>query len=91
MDKRSLILAVGVILAAFAVGLVLFFIFSAPYGDGLEKTMDDAGVEEGEPVYSAPLDYGEDYFTAFAMGVLGFVVVLVSAYALGRVLRKKAG
>lgn len=91
MDRRSLILAVGVIFVAFAVGLVLFFIFSAPYGDGLEKTMEDAGVEEGEPVYRAPLDYGKNYSTAFAMGILGFVVVLVSAYALGRVLRKKAG
>ena len=90
MLERRHLKAMAAIFAAFAVGLVLFFIFSAEYGDGLEKTMENAGVEESEPVYHAPLDYGEDYPAAFAMGALGFFIVLGSAYALGRLMRKRA-
>lgn len=81
--------AVAVILAAFAIGLVLFFIFSAPYGDGLERTMEGAGFEEPEPVYRAPLDYGESYPVALAMGLLGFATVFALTFAVGWVLRKK--
>ena len=90
MPERRYLKATGIILAAFAVGLVFFFIFSAPYRDGLEKTMKEAGVGEPEPVYHAPLDYGGNYPAAFVMGVLGFVVVLGSAYLLGRLMGKKA-
>jgi cobalt/nickel transport protein len=69
------------IVAIFAVGLVLFFIFSAGYGDGLERTIEEAGVEEQDPVYSAPLDYGEDWPTAFLAGIVGFTVVFVVVIA----------
>lgn len=80
---------VPIILSIFAIGLVFFFIFSAPYGDGLEKTMEEGEVEEGEPVYQAPLDYGDDYLTAFAMGAVGFFAVLLVIFVLGRFLGKK--
>ena len=93
MDSKALVgvlKAAAVILAAFAVGLVLFFIFSAPYGDGLERTMEGAGVEEPEPLYRAPLDYGEDYPAALAMGILGFATVLLVALAAGKLLGKRA-
>ena len=78
-----------VILAVFAVGLVFFFLFSAEYGDGLEKTMEEAGVEEGEPAYEAPLDYGGDYLTAFAMGIAGFLAVVGLLLLFGKVLGRK--
>jgi hypothetical protein len=78
-----------IIFGIFAIGLVFFFIFSAPYGDGLEKTMEEADAEEGEPMYEAPLDYGEDYLTAFAMGVIGFFAVLLVILVLGRFMGKK--
>ena len=90
MVERRYLKAAGIILVAFAVGLVFFFIFSAPYGDGLEKTMEGAGVEEPEPVYHAPLDYGGNYPAAFVMGALGFVIVLGSAYLLGRMMGMRA-
>jgi len=90
MVKRRYLKAGAAVMVAFAVGLVFFFIFSASYGDGLERTMDGAGVEEPEPVYHAPLDYGGNYPAAFVMGALGFVIVLGSAYLLGRLMGKRA-
>lgn len=89
MLERRYLKAVAGILVAFAAGLVLFFIFSAPYGDGLEMTMEHGGVEESEPVYKAPLDYGEDYPAALLVGILGFAVVLGSVYLVGKGLGKK--
>ncbi len=80
---------ISIILCIFALGLVFFFIFSAPHGDGLEHTMEEADVEEGEPVYEAPLDYGDNYLTAFAMGVVGFFTVLLVILLLGRFLGSK--
>ena len=50
--------------------------------------MEDAEVEESEPVYSAPLDYGDNYTLAFFMGCLGFGVVILCVYILGKFLRK---
>ena len=44
-NKKSLLVIIGIIIL-FAIGLVGFFIFSAPYGDGLEKTMDAGDVED---------------------------------------------
>ena len=90
MVERRYLKAGAAVLAAFAVGLVFFFIFSASYGDGLQRTMEGAGVEEPEPVYHAPLDYGGNYPAAFVMGALGFVIVLGSAYLLGRLMGKRA-
>lgn len=89
MLERKYLKALAVIMAAFAVGLVFFFIFSASFGDGLERTMESAGVEEPDPVYKAPLDYGGDYPAAFVMGALGFFIVLGAAYLLGRLLGKR--
>jgi hypothetical protein len=90
MHSRKYLKASVAIIVAFAVGLVFFFIFSAPYGDGLEKTMENAGVQEPEPVYHAPFEYGGNYPAAFIMGVLGFVVVLGSVYLLGQLIGKNA-
>jgi len=80
LERRYAKAIIGIV-AIFAVGLVLFFIFSAGYGDGLERTMEEAGAEEQDPVYSAPLDYGEDWPTAFLAGIVGFAVVFVVVIA----------
>lgn len=87
-NKKDLIVITGIILL-FAIGLVGFFVFSAPYGDGLENTMENAEVEESEPVYSAPLDYGDNYALAFSMGCLGFAVTLCGIYIISWLLRQK--
>jgi hypothetical protein len=89
MKHWKLFRVVIVILAVFAVGLVFFFLFSAQYGDGLEKTMEEAGVAEGEPAYEAPLDYGGDYLSALGMGILGFLAVVGLVLLLGRILGRE--
>lgn len=76
------------IIIIFAVGLVGFYIFSAPYGDGLEATMDEAELEEPAPAYEGPLDYGENYMASLAMGIIGFIVTLLVVFMLARLLRK---
>jgi len=64
------------ILILFSIGLVGYFTFSADLGDGLEVTMEEGDAEEGDPVYTAPLDYGENYGAALLAGLMGFAVCL---------------
>ena len=77
------------ILLVFAIGLVGFYIFSAEYGDGLEVTMEEAGVEDSEPPYTSPLDYGDNYGSTLVVGIIGFFVTLIAGYAIARTMRKK--
>jgi hypothetical protein len=88
MFKRKDLLIMSGIIILFAVGLVGFFVFSAPYGDGLEKTMEEGEVEESDPVYQAPLDYGDNYPLALSMGCLGFGVTLLVFYLASWLMRK---
>ncbi len=76
------------IVLAFAVFLVLYFAFSADKGDGLEKTMEDSGTSEGEPLYKAPFSYGEDYPAALAAGVFGIFATLGFVILIGRLIKK---
>ena len=85
--KKDLLVIMGIIIL-FSVGLIGFYIFSAPFGDGLETTMEDAEVEEADPVYNAPLDYGDNYLLTFSIGCLGFAVTLLIIYLLSWLLRK---
>lgn len=87
-NKKNLLIIAGIIVL-FAVGLVGYFEFSEPYGDGLEKTMEEGGIEESEPLYNAPLDYGDNYILAFSMGCLGLAVILFIIFFLGKLIRKK--
>jgi hypothetical protein len=86
---RKYVIAIFGIMALFAAGLVFFFLYAEPYGDGLERTMEDGEVEEEEPSYSAPLNYGDNYFTALIMGIIGFLIVLLCVLLYTKFLRKK--
>lgn len=88
LDDRYLKGIIGIIII-FCIGLVLFFIFSEPYGDGLERTMEEGEVGETEPSHSAPLDYGDNYGMALLMGFVGFLVVLCCVLIFARIMRKK--
>ena len=88
LNKNNSFVILGIIIL-FSIGLIGFFTFSAPYGDGLEKTMELAGIEESEPVYNAPLSYGENYPIAFSMGCIGLAASLLCIYLFGKVLREK--
>ena len=90
MVERRYIKAAGAILAGFAVGLVFFFMFSGPYGDGLESTMERGGRNESEPVYHAPLDYGGNYPAALSMGAVGFFLVLGAVYLFGKLAGRRS-
>ena len=73
----------------FMLGLALFFLFAAEFGDGLENTMESAGAEEGEPVFNAPLDYGDSYPVSLAMGFVGALATLILVWSVGRGLGKE--
>jgi len=75
------------ILIAFALALPLYFIYSSEGADGLEKTMEDAGIGEAEPLLTSPLTYGESYFAALFAGILGFVAVALAGLGMMKVLR----
>ncbi len=70
--ERKHFIAAAAILFAFSIGLVGFYLFASELGDGLEVTMEKNGVEEGEPVYQAPFDYGDSYLASLIMGLIGF-------------------
>ena len=89
MFERKHLLSMVAIITLFAIGLVGYFTFSEPYGDGLEVTMEEAGVEETEATYSAPLDYGDNYPLAFSMGCIGLAITLLCVFLLGKYVRKK--
>lgn len=92
MNRNGYLKASAIILVLFSIGLVGYFAFSAAFPDGLERVMEDNGVEEGEPIYSAPLSYGEDYWGALLAGLAGFALtfVLVYLYLKGMKARNKA-
>jgi hypothetical protein len=92
MNRTGYLKAGAVILALFAIGLVGYFAFSAAFPDGLERVMHDHGVEEGEPFYSAPLSYGDNYWGALLAGLVGFSLTfgLVYLYLKGMKARNKA-
>jgi hypothetical protein len=87
--QKKYVMAISGIIVLFAIGLVFFFLFAEPYGDGLEKTMENSEVEEEEQSYTAPLDYGDNYAAALIMGIVGFVIVLLCVLLYARYMRKK--
>ncbi len=82
------------LLLAFSVGLVGFFAFSAAYGDGLEVTMENAGLNEVTQVFTGILTYGDSYVTALVSGIVGFAItvgaVLLYWRARGRSRKREA-
>ncbi|UCF08650.1 MAG: cobalt transporter [Thermoplasmata archaeon] len=87
--RNNYVKAISGIIVLFCLGLVFYFAFSAPYGDGLERTMEEGEAEEGEPSYAAPFDYGDDYANALAAGILGFIIVLLCVLLFAKFMRKK--
>lgn len=81
MDKR-IIIGTAAILVAFAIGLVGFFLVSDGVPDGLDKTMEENGLAESEPVYTAPLDYGSSYLSSLVMGIVGFFITMAVMYGI---------
>lgn len=76
--RKGIVKAIAVLIIAFSLGLVGFYTFSYMYGDGLERTMQDNGIDEKQQSYSSPLDYGNGYGSTLIMGLLGFAIVLVA-------------
>ncbi|MFQ6107030.1 MAG: cobalt transporter [Thermoplasmata archaeon] len=81
--------AFAALLVILVVGLALFVIFSSSLADGLEKTMELGDVEEEEPFYHAPLDYGSDYFSAFMAGLIGLAFALLLTIGVAMVVRRR--
>jgi hypothetical protein len=81
--NRKYLIACIVIILAFSVGLVGFFLVSDGVPDGLDKTLEEHGTgEESEPVWTAPLDYGSNYLSSLIMGIVGFTITLLVMFGL---------
>jgi hypothetical protein len=79
--QRKFLIHGMIILLAFAICLVGFFLVSDGKPDGLETILDQQGVEQTAPVWTAPLGYGSDYASTLMMGILGFSLVLLVSFA----------
>jgi hypothetical protein len=89
VQRRHIIASVA-ILVIFAVGLVGFFLVSNGLPDGLDRTMEQHGAPESDPVYKAPLTYGNDYLSMLVMGAVGFIITLLAVLGVVRLRKKKA-
>lgn len=76
------------VLFVFALVVPLYFLYASQGADGLEQTIAEAGIEEGDQVLAAPFGYGETYFSMFFAGLLGFVVVALLALSILRIFRR---
>jgi cobalt/nickel transport system permease protein len=83
--------AVVAIIIVFALALPLYFLYASAGKDGLEKTMENADVAEGEPLMASPFSYGENYFGALFAGLLGFLAVALVALGMMKLVRMRAG
>lgn len=75
------------VIVVFAAMIPFYIIYASEGEDGLEKTMSESGVSEGQPVLASPFDYGETYFQILLGGILGFAAVfavLIAALGLVR-------
>jgi hypothetical protein len=88
MRHRFLICGIA-ILAAFSIGLIGFFAVSEGKPDGLETVLEGQGVQESAPVWTAPLSYGSDFWSALFMGMIGFGLILAIAFGFLRITSKK--
>jgi len=81
--------AVVAIIIVFALALPLYFLYASAGKDGLEKTMENANVAEGEPLIASPFSYGQDYFSALFSGLLGFLAVSLVALGMMKLVRMR--
>jgi cobalt/nickel transport system permease protein len=81
--------AVVAIIVVFALALPLYFLYASAGKDGLEKTMENANVAEGEPPLASPFSYGQDYFSALFAGLLGFLSVALVALGMMKLIRMR--
>lgn len=81
--------AVVAIIVVFALALPLYFLYASAGKDGLEKTMENANVAEGEPLMASPFSYGENYFSALFAGLLGFLAVALVALGMMKLVRMR--
>ncbi len=84
--SSRIIQATAAVLMVFALALPLYFVYSSEGADGLEKTMEDAGVIESEPLLTSPFSYGETYFAALFAGILGFLAVALVGLGVMKIL-----
>jgi cobalt/nickel transport system permease protein len=81
--------AVVAIVVVFALALPLYFLYASAGKDGLETTMENANVAEGEPLIVSPFSYGRDYFSALFAGLLGFLSVALVALGMMKLVRMR--
>lgn len=81
--------AVVAIVVVFALALPLYFLYASAGKDGLETTMENANVAEGEPLIVSPFSYGQDYFSALFAGLLGFLSVALVALGMMKLVRMR--
>ena len=74
------------VLVVFALALPLYLLYSSQGEDGLEKTMTDADVGEGDALLTSPFEYGDSYFAALFAGVIGFVAVVLASLGILRIM-----
>lgn len=84
--SSRIVQATVAVLIVFALALPLYFVYSSEGADGLEMTMENAGVAETEPILTSPFSYGETYFAALFAGILGFLAVALVGLAVMKAL-----
>jgi len=84
--RSTTLRASGAVLLVLALALPFYFLYAAEGRDGLEQTMEDAGVTEGAQLANSPFTYGQNYFGALFSGIIGFVAVSLAMTGIMRAL-----
>lgn len=75
--------------------LAILLPLASTYPDGLEKVVETLGVEEGAPIWRAPMaDYtleviANSYLSTLAAGLIGFCFVLAVTWILGKAIKAR--
>lgn len=83
------------VVAAIMVFLAVFIPLASSSPDGLERVVENFGVEEAAPIWNGVmLDYtiaaiANPYVSTLLAGILGTLMVLVAGFVLGKVITPK--
>lgn len=85
-QRISTFVSIAAILFILIIGSLAFFAISTDKLDSLEKTIEEAGITDMDPVYEAPFSYGDNLFKYITMGVLGIGIILAITFLILRFL-----
>ncbi len=88
MNRQHLI-ALVVIVVAFAAFLPLYYLFSYGKNDALQQTINEGNATNDGSTYNAPFGYGGSFLESLIFGIVGMLLVLAVFYGFTLIARRR--